>query len=69
MVCKVQGSSPTDACRHVQVCGSNGSTTMLATERLAGVTPKMNLRHSLHVGDEACKHGIHPGFEIQDRCY
>ena len=33
----------------------NGFGAMLATKRSAGVTPEVNLRNPLHVGDEACK--------------
>ena len=31
--------------------------------------PEVNrsMKNPLHVGDEACKRGIHPGFETQDR--
>ena len=36
---------------------------MLATERLAGVTPEVNVRNSLHAGDKACKQGIRPGLK------
>ena len=32
----------------------NNSATMLATKKLAGATPKINLRSLLHVGNEAC---------------
>ena len=36
---------------------------MLATKKLAGGAPEMNVRNPLHVGVEAYKWGIHPGFE------
>ena len=52
------GSSPTNACTHVQVCGSNGSAAMLAANRSTGVTPEVNLRNTLPVGNEAYKRGI-----------
>ena len=53
----------------------NSSATILATKRSVGVAPEVNLRNSLFTGDEACKQGIHPGFEpyhqtspVQNRC-
>ena len=42
---------------------------MLATKRLAGVAPEVNLRNPLHGGNKACKHGIHPGFQTQGKCH
>ena len=42
---------------------------MLATKRLAGVTPVVNLSNSLHAGNEAHKQGIYPGFETQGRLH
>ena len=38
----------------------NGSAAMLATKRSAGVTPEVNLRILLCIGDEACKQGDPP---------
>ena len=35
----------------------------------AGVAPKVNLRNSWHTGNKACKQGIHPGFETQERSH
>ena len=49
-------SRPTNA--SIEVCGWNDSAAMLATKRSAGVTPQVNLRNLLHVGDEACKHAL-----------
>ena len=49
------GSSPSNACKHVQACGTNGSAVMLATKRSAGVAPGVNLRNPLYAGDRACK--------------
>ena len=40
----------------------NSLVAMLAAKRLAGVTPQVNLRNSLHASK-----GIDPGFEIQYR--
>ena len=54
----ILGSSATNACTHVQVCGSNGSAAMLAANRSTGVTPEVNLRNTLPVGNEAYKPGI-----------
>ena len=44
-----------------------GSVTILATKRSAGVTPEVNLRNPLHMGNEAHKQGFHLGFEAQSR--
>ena len=33
----------------------------------AGVVLGVNLRNPLHVGNEVCKQGIHPGYETQGR--
>ena len=41
--------------------------TMLTSIQSAGVAPEVNLRNSWHADDEACKRGIHPGFETQGR--
>ena len=30
-------------------------------KRSVGVAPAMNVRNSLHIGDEACERGIQPG--------
>ena len=54
----ILGSSPTNACTFVQVCGSNGSAAMLAASRSTGVTPEVNLRNTLPVGNEAYNRGI-----------
>ena len=54
----ILGSSPTNACTHVQVCGSNGSAAMLAANRSTGVTLEVNRRNPLPVGNEAYKRGI-----------
>ena len=45
----------------------NGLATMLAIERSAGITPEVNLKNPLQAGDNECKSGIHPFFEIQGR--
>ena len=60
--------SPVNACISVQVCGSkrNGSATMLTTRRSAGIIPEVNLRNLLHIGDQACKQEIQPGFNTRD---
>ena len=51
-----------------KVSGSkNSSAAILATKGSAGVTWEVNLRNSLYASDEACKWGIYPGFETQDR--
>ena len=42
---------------------------VLAIKGPTGVTLEVNLRNSLHTGEEACKGGIHPGFEFQGRHY
>ena len=41
---------------------------MLAVKRSAGVAAEVNLRNPLYADNKAGKQGIHPGFEIQDRC-
>ena len=38
-----------------------GSAAMLATKRSSGVTPEVNLRIPLSVGNEVCKQGDPPG--------
>ena len=40
---------------------------MLATKRLVGVAPEVNLSNLLHTGEEAQKWGIHLGFETWGR--
>ena len=40
---------------------------MLVIKRSAGVALEMNLRNPSHVGQEARKQGIHPGFGNQGR--
>ena len=65
----IVGSNPTNACIHVQICGSNSSAAMLVTKWSAGVAPEVNIRNLLRAGDEAYKRGIHPGFETQARCH
>ena len=42
---------------------------MLAIKRSAVVTAEGNLRNPFHAVKEACKQGIHPGFEAQGRCH
>ena len=49
------------------LCGPNGSAAMLAAKRSAGIASEVYLRNPLHTGDEACKHGIHTGFETEAR--
>ena len=44
-----------------------GSAAMLAAKRSAGVAPEGNLKNPLYTSKKACKWGIHPGFETQDR--
>ena len=70
----VVGSRPsstqisTNAYRHVcKYVDQKGSTAMLTSIQSAGVAPEVNLRNSLYAGEEACKRGIHPGFETQGR--
>ena len=46
-----------------------GLVTMLAARRSAGASPEVNLRSSLHAGDEACKQGVHTGFDTQGRLH
>ena len=41
----------------VQVRGWGVSAALLATKRLAGVAPEVNLRNLLFAGDEAYKRG------------
>ena len=38
-----------------------GLAAMLAIKWSAGVAPEVNLMNPFHVGDEACKWGIHSG--------
>ena len=38
------------------------SAAMLAIKTSAGVTPEMNLRNSLHIGEQVGKSGVHPDF-------
>ena len=56
-------------CKYVD---QNGSVALLPplplSKRSAGVTPEVNLSNPLHADNEACKQGIHPGFEAQGRC-
>ena len=68
MVHFIPDLSPINACISVQVCGSkrNGSATMLTARRSAGIIPEVNLRNLLHIGDQACKQEIHPGFNTRD---
>ena len=40
---------------------------MLAPKRSTGVTPEIIGRNPLYAGNEACKQGIYPGFEIKGR--
>ena len=47
----------------------NDLAAMLAAKRSAVITSKVNLRIPLHIGDEACKNGIHFDFETQGRCH
>ena len=42
---------------------------MLATKKLAGGAPEINVRNPLHAGVEAYKWGIHPGFETTGRLH
>ena len=46
-----------------------GLTAMRAIIRSAGVAPEMNLKNPLNADTEACKRGIHPGFENQGRLH
>ena len=43
---------PIVVCKYVDL---NGSNTILATKRSAGVTPEVNLVNSLLAGNEACE--------------
>ena len=43
------------------------SAAMLVVNRSASVTPVVNLRNSLHAGEEAHKQRLHHGFETQGR--
>ena len=49
------------------LCGPNGSAAMLPAKRSAGIASEVNARNPLHTGDEACKQGIHTGFETEAR--
>ena len=49
------GSSLTNACTCMQVCGSKGLAAMLIIKRLTDVTTEVNRMNVLHVGYEACK--------------
>ena len=40
---------------------------MLATKRLAGDAPEVNLKNALHTGDKSAREGIHSGFETHGR--
>ena len=52
-------------CRYAE---ENGSATMLAAKRSAGVTPKMNVRECItHVSPPSVNKAIHSGFETQRR--
>ena len=42
---------------------------MLALKTSAGVTPELNLRNPLHIGEEADKPEIHPDFETQSKTH
>ena len=53
----------------LHACSEYDQLPMLVVKRLAGVAPEVNLRNPLHIGEEAHKPGIHPGFETQDRCH
>ena len=44
-------SNPTNACTHVQVCGSSGTAAILVANNSAGVAPEVNLRNKLHLGN------------------
>ena len=44
-----------------------GSGHMLAAKRSAAVAPEVNLRNPLYRGIEACKQGVRPSFEKEDR--
>ena len=63
----IPGSSPTNACIHVQVCGSNGLAAILATKKSEDVTLEVNLRNLLHTSDEEHKWGIYSDYENQGR--
>ena len=48
----VRDTGPTNACKNMEI-HRNYLAAMLATKRSASVTPEVNLRNLLHVGDEA----------------
>ena len=57
---------PTNACS--QYMEENGSAAMLATKRLAGVTPEVNLRYYVtYTPPPSVNKATHSGFEIQRR--
>ena len=57
-LCVTRENSNVSIAEHVQVCGSHGSTAILATKRSAGVAPAVNLRNPLHAADEVHKQEI-----------
>ena len=64
MIAPTNGS-PTNA---LQVCGRDSLAAMLATKRLAGVTPEVNLRECvIHTPLPSANKAAHPGFETQRR--
>ena len=54
-------------CHPARYVDRKGSAAMLTSIQSAGVAPEVNLRNSLHTGDDARKQGIHPDFETQGR--
>ena len=49
------GSSLTNACICMQVCGSKDLAAMLTIKRLIDVTTEVNRMNVLHAGCEECK--------------
>ena len=52
---------------HLPIVSSHHLYLTLHIKRSAGVAPEVNLGNPLCTGEEACKRGIHPGFETQSR--
>ena len=44
-----------------------GLAAVLVIKMSAGVTPEVDLRNPMHTDKEACKQGIHSGFETLNR--
>ena len=51
----------------LQVCGLKRLSYYANCQEVSKVAPEVNLGNPQHAGNEACKPGIHPGFESQER--